>query len=265
MATLTWTKGNTAFDTGLGGSLTDGDSVFFREGGDIVTANLNQSGFDCLLMKFAPECSVSFPNVTRFDADVSSTGHVYIGGSGDIYNFGGGTTGVWNKATVALKKPGAKVLLSLMTLSTLVVESGLVIASSDADVNDAWIFGGELVLDEAAATFANIYCLGGACRIYKRDGTNIYIGGNGLVICDGSVITPVIVEMNGGRLDYNGANVGTFRGRSGVLDRTRAERDVTLSAGENTPGLTIIKSPAGFLTVVTGLTTIGSGSKQIVV
>lgn len=272
MATRNWSTGNTALATGLGGTITDTDDWLFEEGADYIQTQLAQSALDLESIQIRSDVSIGWDGsavVGTMLVDIANSADAYLlhAGAGHV-RVGAGTGGTITNVYAQMKAQGL-LYLGAGAYTKVDCESGLTTFASDADpatLNVAGVSARAQVLGASGGTaITGITVVKGTAWI-SRDFATLNVGDGATVEIDGDFITPVTINQYGGRIEYNGGDIGTLNGYGGVFSRLKALRDVAIgTAFTGAPTWQFIKSDRAATTVSGTSTPIGSGAMNPVV
>lgn len=250
MPTLYNTVSSTSVLTAFGGAFLDADTIWFQEGTDVYSADLNQTAIDftAIYASAAYRGNLGGASLGAFTCDVDqvATGKVVLNFGGREWYHNGGTGGTVNLYEINPVLADAQVVLNSMTLTKARVMNGAVRMLSDCDVATAYFTGGDSLIDESGAnTFTLVDVSGNARLRLKRDGTTLRCGGNGRLTVDDFDCAPTTLEVRGGYVDWGGGDIGTFNAYGGTIDFRNAPRDISPTGGTIAAGARIIVPASG--------------------
>lgn len=253
--------------TALGvGSLSSGDTVNLTyNNDDTYSTGLSHLAVDLLLVHGGGNWRGNIGVAgTPFNVDVyqGGSGMILAGWGGDTWYQGFGT-GVAHHALIEVNpvKPGAKFfVVGTGQVDRVVCKRGYTGVADTADVDDLWMAGGEAFLAYHASNKTNTirFVKPSKCTI-DRDFDDAYITPGGLLVVDKSTVTPSLISLDGGDMDYVGGNITTLKALCGGLDFSRLQGPITITNMTITEAMNgrVKRPPSGIVITVTNLTQIG--------
>lgn len=274
MATRTNSVDTPDFLAALGGTISGtGDSLQFQQYRSRFITNLNESAKAVDLLNVTSGCGCSFggPAIGASNGDLflqidtGATGKVIWGGSGDYFYLQAGAGGIVYQIECRPTGNGRMVLGSIPTTqNNLVIDSGTLIANSNALVGTIRQSGGSSLIDYSASSLTDVYVMGGIMRLRRNWTGALYIGEGATVIIDDLRVVPGGtggVVQRGGRLVYAGGATWTnHEFMAGILDLSQCPQPFTVTTAIETAAAKILTSPTALRTV-SGLTTYGGGAR----
>lgn len=267
MATLRNTVDSASITTALGGTVASNDTLIFQEGGRRYSSGGTLTAYDLAAIEFTEgflgRMDAALGGELRVVVNQTGTGYVFNRSPADRIDMrSSSVSGVINKITHA----GTGTFgLTFAACPLLIQTSGTLIVGDDANVTTLVMDGAtaRLNLDtDASYGVTLIEANHGAARI-ARPFTTMNVR-NAEVTLDSSSIAATTLSLEGGELYVkNAATIGTFNGRAGLIDFTRAERVPVFTTSLHHPGLTI-RLRLGQATPTWGTLTASYGDAKIV-
>lgn len=269
MATLHWTKGNTNFLTGFGGTIhaTDDSLHFDDDGFDAVTAGLDQSAKAVHVLEFSPSSGVEVgspgaPLLITSTQTGAGKGVRYFGRGRNLYLGAGGSAAALYRV-VHSPAASCRLTLSAADIEELVVEGGVAHVPEGVDLATLYAQGGEVILDYSAS-YALGTLWGGQCLVrLRRDVGTVYVGAGMTLVVDDYRVSPTTIYQLGGEIIYAGGDIGTLVGIAGRFTRVAASRAITITTLRASPSWAFNRGPVA--TAVSAANPIGVGPRSEVV
>lgn len=265
MADLYNTVNHRNMTTAFGGTIAGTDTLHFQEWATKYNAGLDLSSIDLVGIDAAASFTGDVGDGSArmlVDVDHTASSKCYIGFGGRAWYMGAGTGGTINELVFVPLLSDALLDLANATLTTLVVQCGVVRMNDTLDLVNGYFYGGDSFLDADGAAFTLVE-VGNAILRLRRDGTTIKAKQGGRVIVDDYDVSPTNLYVDGGVVEWGGGAIANLYGRVGVLDCSKMPRDVTIAGGTIGPGLTIKLPPKGITLDYSACTLLGGGPQEV--
>lgn len=252
MATQYWKKGSSDYSlatswqtaTNAAGAVpTNGDTVYFSEGDDNVTAGMNQSA----VVGYAEL------NFTRGGRNrVGSAASVFRPPTAVtllVYNASGGWLYAQQQAvtTARMSSIGGYCAFSgTGTIATLESYSGRTDLSGDVVNTTARIYGGDVAALYNATAFTTLSVFGGRMSTNRTSTTFNISGGTAVMEVSSTALGATTANINGGYTDWRRGGCTTMNIEAppgSVLDFSNVTAPLTIATANIGPGITVIGSP----------------------
>jgi len=263
MATRYNSTQNVNLTTSLGGTVTAADVVNVIKWETDYSAGTDLSATDLTTFEIGEGASGSFSTANGgglvLVANQTSTGTFRNRGSMSRVDLrSSSVSGVIYNVENNPALPGSVLQIATGDYNNVRQKSGILLADSTADVNNAEITGGQSTF--ANATYVMTLCkITGGTNDIARDMTTLTISGGTNTISHTDVSPTTMNLDNGVVIIEEMGTVGTLNAVAGVLDFTQNRRMPTFSAGTIGPGVTIKLRPGQTGPVLSGLTQLFGG------
>lgn len=254
---------------------TAGNVLFFLEGSDKLTTNMNAlEGIDLLGIVFAPQCkTVIEGSPLKVTCDQAGTGYLkYEGSANGTLKFAGGTDNDIQKIMWWASSPSARGEFSAMDiLGNLEVKVGSVYIATDAlfgASSEVWVLSGFChIAGHATDVVPTINCKKGSRTRIERAFTTLNVDAGAEVEIDIDTYTGATVNNKGGKVIWISGTITNLNHEQGVLDLSRFRRYGQSAVNyKSTSEASVIKSTGGAQPTLGSSTTtpIGSDSGAVI-
>lgn len=265
MATITTPDIGEDLVGSLSGTPASGDTVIIS-GGAFTLTNADLSGTTLAEIRIAASSQNVF-TAEPLKIKTTASGAFVNGGQGATVSVASTGMAGGTIFTVQNAPTGADPVLSLSAcdVDTVYNVRGTLVASANADVANAYVYGGQARFEYGAGTPAitgTLVVTSGMAEV-ERDVATVSIHG-GTVVIDAATCSPTTINLSGPNSVLklqNSGTIGTLNGVAGVLDLTACSAQVTITTGNLHPGLTILRSSATIMPTYGTENNIGGGPK----
>ena len=241
------TPGGTNLLTSLGGTLSDGDTVYVNTGNDTLTDGLNQAAKTFPLFALVGKFEGSIGDGTSvLECDIGTL--LLQCNARALYFKAGSTTSTVALAKLRPTRTNCLISFTSGTLTECQMAGGSLIIADVADINILRQTGGSSILRAGAQKINTLDLQGGTCQC-DRDLGDANVAAGMLIVGDSSVTPDSINVASGATLDYSGGNIATLTSERGAtIDMMKLTKPITITDHYCTEGA-VIKSAPGMVTV----------------
>jgi len=231
----------------LGGTVSDGDSLYVTTGNDTLNTNVSYPSFTFPVVTVGGEFDGSFgDNTAYFEAQV--TLFTLTGSARNVYIKGGSGTGIVAKCDLRPTRNDCNIVFGTGVFTAVEQRGGSLVAVSTADVNLYKLYSGTALLRGNTHNTPTIEMYGGTL-VTERDFDTAVVNAGRLHVSKKTVTPATVTVKSGAMLDYRGGNLTNLYGEpEATLDLTKLSEPITITNCYLSEGCAPLATP-GMVTV----------------